>query len=148
MHHASGAQQSPGSSSGEDGDAPTGRRRKKNVCEDTRFLWDHIKGLTNSISGHMENGSQRSASTGGQVDNEVNESVRDGDVRRSNGKAEIQGLAYLETRVKAIDLLKRSYAQVVDADRETGDRDGPVYVRTKKTYDKISQEFERTFGFV
>lgn len=38
--------QSPGSYHGEDGDDHGSKRRKKNVCEDTRFLCEHIKGLT------------------------------------------------------------------------------------------------------
>ena len=46
--------------------------------------------------------------------------VADRDVRRSNGNAEFQAIEYMETRVKAIELLKSSYAQVVDAESETG----------------------------
>ena len=52
----------------------------------------------------------------------------------------------METRIKAIDLLERSYAQVVDAETETGDADNPMYVKTRQTYESISQTLERAIG--
>ena len=52
----------------------------------------------------------------------------------------------METRIKAIDLLERSYAQVVDAETETGGGDKPKYVKAKQTYESISHTFERAFG--
>ena len=146
MQQFPGSQQSPGSASGEDGDGPAGKRRKKNVCADTRFLCDHIKGLTDSISRHGDNERQRGSSTARQVGQDVSGNVANRDVRQSIGNAEFQALECMETRVKAIELLKRSYAQDVDAESETGGRDNPVYVRTKRTYDNASREFERAFG--
>lgn len=77
---------------------------------------------------------------------DLNGSVAVGDARQRNKNAEFQALAYMETRVKAIDLLKRSYAQVIDAEMENAGRDNTVDVRTNKTYDNISQEFARSFG--
>lgn len=141
-------QQSPGRSGGENGDYHGSKRRKKNVCEDTRFLCDHLKGLTDSISGHVDSERRGSESMEGHMIRDGNLSMADGEARHSNGSSEFRALDYMETRVKAFDTLERSYAQMVDAETENGGRDNPIYVWTKKTYDNIAQEFKRGFGSI
>ena len=148
VDRALGAQQSLESSSREDGNDPAGKRRKKNVCGDKPFLCNHIKGLTDSISRHGDNDGRRSGSKEGQMGCDGAASVEDGEDLQSNGNLEFQVLEYMETKRKAVELLKRSYAQVVDAESETGGRDNSVYLRIKQQYDNISQDFERAFGSV
>ena len=127
-----GDQQSPGSASDGDGDCSRGKRRKKNIGEDTRYLRNHIQGLTKSISNHGENARQRGERMVGQVGRDGNVSVAAGGALQSNGNAEFQALEVMETRIKAIALLKRSYAQVFDAETETGGGDNPCTLRRSR----------------
>ena len=114
-HRSPGTQNSSGSSGGREGDVPGGKRRKKNVCEDTRFLCDHIKGLTDSISAHGEDGRQRSGNVDVRGTRQGNGSVGDQDIRHTNNGVESQALSYMETRIKAVELVNKSYALVVAA---------------------------------
>ena len=117
-----------------------------NIGEDTRYLCDHGLALTNYISNHGDYDRQSGESMMRQVGRDGSVSVAAGGARQSNGNAELQALEYMETRIKAIDLVNRSYAQVVDADTETGGGDNPMYVKTKQTYESISQKFKRAFA--
>ena len=92
LYRTPGDPQSGGNLSDGDADCSRGRRRKMNIGEDTRYLCDHIQGLTNFICNHCENDCQRGESMVGQVGRDGKVSVAAGGARQSNGNAAFQAL--------------------------------------------------------